>query len=102
MAAEVYEVCSIWYSWLLHCNFVCTRNVYLRVSMDNATCHWVCVSAVMDTLEWTAVAKVVILHYLSPAEHLRPAGHYSQSPTPSIFTFVCASTCFKLVIGLLR
>ncbi len=35
--------------------------VYLHVSMDSATCHWVCVSAVMDTAEWTAVAKVDML-----------------------------------------
>ncbi len=31
--------------------------------MDSVTCHWVCVSAVMDTLEWVAAAKVDLLHY---------------------------------------
>ncbi len=49
--------------------------------MDCVTCHWVCVSAVMDTLEWTAVAKVDTLHYyFSPAAHdcaVRLASHNS-------------------------
>ncbi len=38
---------------------LCTQIVYLRVYMDSAICHWVCVSAVMDTLEWTATAALV-------------------------------------------
>ncbi len=38
--------------------------------MDNVTCHWVRVNAMMDTLEWTAAAKVdmcaecIIMHVL--------------------------------------
>ncbi len=37
--------------------------MYLRVFMDSATCHWVRVSAMVDTLEWIAAAKVDLLHY---------------------------------------
>ncbi len=37
----------------------CTQIVYLRVYMDSATCHWACVSAAIDTLEWTATAALV-------------------------------------------
>ncbi len=56
--------------WYTSLRFVCFQNVYLRVLMDSATCHWVCVSAVMDTPEWTAVAKVDILcYYFAPTEH---------------------------------
>ncbi len=56
--------------------------------MDSATRQWVCVSAVMDTLEWTAAAKVDMLHYyLSPAEQV---GLASQTYS---FTSVCACKC---------
>ncbi len=56
--------------------------------MDSATCHWVCVSAVMDTLEWIAVTKVHMFHYyLSPAKQV---GLASQTYS---FTSVCACMC---------
>ncbi len=69
--------------------------MYLRVSVDNVTCHWVRVSAVMNTLEWTALAKVDLLHYyLSPAEQVGPA-----SQTCS-FTSVCLYVyCLSLLTG---
>ncbi len=37
------------------------QNVYLSVSMGSATHHSVCVSAVLDLLEWTAPETVAIL-----------------------------------------
>ncbi len=98
--AEVYEVCCS--SGIGNCFiiFVYNQIVYLRVSMDNVTCHWVRVSAMMDTLELTAAAKVDMLHYnvcrmCNHVLHAHAAGsnHSVRMANYYIVIVVCMHVC---------
>ncbi len=55
LVAEVWSLLFPLVKLNVSLQFFCFQIVYLRVSMDSATRHWVCVSAMM---EWTAAALV--------------------------------------------
>ncbi len=64
--------------------------------MDSATCHWVCVSAVMDTMEWTAVAQVDTLHYF---HLLNVCSGATRSWSYSLLLHVCL--CYTCIVGVI-